>query len=232
MTASRLLAWSTTCRPVRLPICLLAARDRGQRPLWCRRTYRPGNHHLTARPSVVRRHQQSGSQPQTRLRGLWMRCTSVRATVVAAYGAAMSRGGRWRMASVSVIRPDATRVPMRASRPLACRTTRPSRTTTHSPAYRSRSRSETGACDEGRKSRQRRSRLTSSTISMYPESVWTSTVLERTARQRPRIARTSRPTTRNGHETMRRTVRSKSMIIVLPLVPRNCTPIVGRRCAG
>jgi hypothetical protein len=34
---------------------------------------RPGNHHLTARPSAVRLHQQSGGQPQTWFRGLWIR---------------------------------------------------------------------------------------------------------------------------------------------------------------
>jgi hypothetical protein len=143
----------------------------------------------------------TSSQGRSRRRGCMgyaMRCARVRATVVAAYRAAMSRGGRWRMASVSVIRPDATRLAIRVSRPVACRTTRPSRTTTHLPAYRSRSRSETGDCGEGRKSRQRKSRSVSSTVPMYPESVLTSTGLAWAARQRPTSARTRRATMRNG----------------------------------
>src|SRR5579859_5690037 len=44
--------------------------------LCCSPKYRPGNHHLTSRPSAVRLHQQSGSQPQVRLRGLWIRRTT------------------------------------------------------------------------------------------------------------------------------------------------------------
>lgn len=42
-------------------------------PLCCSPNSRPGNHHLTARPSAVRLHQQAGSQPQLRFLGLWIR---------------------------------------------------------------------------------------------------------------------------------------------------------------
>ncbi len=48
--------------------------------LWCRPTNRAGNHHFTARPIAVRRHQQSGSQPQLRLRGLCRRCRTLLVT--------------------------------------------------------------------------------------------------------------------------------------------------------
>ena len=65
-----------------------------------------------------------------------------------------SRGGSWRMASASTC-ADATRVAMAASRLFAWSTTLPLCTTTHLPANRARSRSETGGCVEGRKSRER-----------------------------------------------------------------------------
>jgi hypothetical protein len=54
------------------------------RALWCSPKYRPGNHHLTARPSDVRRHQQSGSQPHFLFRGLWSRW-SADLDILAAY---------------------------------------------------------------------------------------------------------------------------------------------------
>jgi hypothetical protein len=49
-------------------------------PLCWRPNRRPGNHHLTARPIAVRLHQQSGSQPHVRSRGLWMRAARLRLT--------------------------------------------------------------------------------------------------------------------------------------------------------
>lgn len=56
-------------------------------PLWCKPKIRPGNHHLTARPSAVRLHQQSGSQPHLRSRGLWTRAMRER-PIVGVYAAA------------------------------------------------------------------------------------------------------------------------------------------------
>ena len=38
--------------------------------LWSRPISLPLNHHFTMRPTAVRLHQQSGSQPHVRLRGL------------------------------------------------------------------------------------------------------------------------------------------------------------------
>ena len=49
--------------------------------LWCTPTSLAGNHHLIARPTVVRRHQHSASQPHSRLRGLCTRWIRVRLTV-------------------------------------------------------------------------------------------------------------------------------------------------------
>lgn len=48
--------------------------------LWCNPKIRPGNHHLTARPTTVRWHQQSASQPHSRFRGLWTRWMRLRLT--------------------------------------------------------------------------------------------------------------------------------------------------------
>ncbi len=49
---------------------------------WCTPKSLAGNHHLTARPTAVRRHQQAASQPHSPLRGLCTRWIKLRLTVL------------------------------------------------------------------------------------------------------------------------------------------------------